>query len=208
MISEQEANDLMSKFLELKEQLKTSKDNKLKREFDAHQAKCISQFNYLISMRTAKYRAFLNYDDLNQEGFEALLKAMNNYNPKKGSFFWWAHKYIETKISRSANLHTTIRYPLKFAKNQAPKRESLLKHTELLQVNEDLFEKRQTEYVINKHVANLADKEKQIITLMYGLDGEEPKSIGAICKELNIPRSSCIKLANNSLKTIKKNLDF
>src|SRR5688572_1576285 len=126
MLTEQEAQDLMIKLIDLRGQIQTSEEKSLKKDLQRHEKICIEKFKYLVTMKTGRYKAFSNYDDLNQEGFEALIKAMNNYNPKKGSFFWWAHKYIDTRISRSANLHTTIRYPLKVAKNTTPHKEAVM----------------------------------------------------------------------------------
>src|ERR1700690_2536210 len=124
MLTELEAQDLMIKLIDLRSKVK--EDASLGAEIRAHEKICIEKFKYLVTMKTGRYKIFNNYEDLNQEGYEALIKAMKNYNPKKGSFFWWAHRYIDTRISRSANLHTTIRYPLKVAKNNAPHKESVM----------------------------------------------------------------------------------
>ncbi len=103
MLTEIEAQDLMIKLIDLRKRAKEAGDPKIISELKKHEKICMEKFRYLVTMKTGRYKAFNNYDDLNQEGFEALVKAMNNYNPKKGSFFWWAHKYIDTRISRSAN---------------------------------------------------------------------------------------------------------
>src|SRR5271157_2851739 len=126
MLTEQEAHDLMTKFIDLRTKFKETGDANIEIELKLHEQECIEKFRYLVTMKTGRYKSFSNYEDLNQEGYEALYKAMNNYNPKKGSFFWWAHKYIDTRISRSANLHTTIRYPLKVAKANTPHKESVM----------------------------------------------------------------------------------
>src|ERR1700723_11201 len=126
MLTEQEAQNLMAKLVDLRMEVKTSEDPKIRAQLNRHEQICIEKFRYLITMRTGRYKAFSNYEDLNQEGFEALIKAMKTYNPKKGSFFAWAHNYIGTRISRSANLHTTIRFPLKVAKANTPHKESIM----------------------------------------------------------------------------------
>ena len=126
MLTEQEAQDLMTTLIDLREKSKNSEDFSVKRQLAKHERVCMAKFKYLVTMKTGRYKVFSNYDDLNQEGFEALIKSMNNYDKNKGSFFWWAHKYIDTRISRSANLHTTIRFPLKVAKNNTPHKETLM----------------------------------------------------------------------------------
>lgn len=204
MLTEPEAQSLMIKFISMREEVKNSDDPVLFKEFRKHEQTCIEKFKYLVTMKTGRYKAFGNYDDLNQEGFEALTKAMVNYNPAKGSFFWWAHKYIDTRISRSANLHTTIRFPLKVAKENAPHKESILPILiEERHCPDKELESSQTTFFIEEAMNTLTEEQKTIINLAYGFDGDKPLSINKICKKLNISRSSCIKSINASLSALK-----
>ena len=207
MLTEQEAQDLMTKLIDLIDQVKTSEDAKIKNELKRHEQICIEKFRYLVTMKTGRYKAFSNYEDLNQEGFEALIKAMNNYNPKKGSFFWWAHKYIDTRISRSANLHTTIRYPLKVAKNNTPHKESVMPLLiEERYCPDKELEESQLNHAIQGAVSVLTSEQREVISLAYGFDGDKPMSINKICKKLNISRLSCIKTINSALSLMKENI--
>ncbi len=209
MLTEQEAQDLMAKLVELRLQSKDSENYKLKNELQRHEQICINKFKYLVTMKTGRYKAFSNYEDLNQEGFEALIKAMKTYNPKKGSFFAWAHHYIGTRISRSANLHTTIRYPLRVAKETAPHKEAIMPTIIEEQYCPDKqLENCQTNFAIQSAISTLSEQQKEIISLAYGLDGDKPISINKICKKLNISRLHCIKLMNNALSTMKENIQI
>lgn len=207
MLTEQEAQDLMTKLIDLRAQAKSSEDAKIVHELKRHESICMDKFRYLITMKTGRYKAFSNYDDLNQEGFEALIKAMNNYNPKKGSFFWWAHKYIDTRISRSANLHTTIRYPLKVAKASTPHKESVMP----LLIEERFcpdkeLEESQSLQAIQGALDKLSNDQRDVINLAFGFDGDKPMSINKICKKLSISRLSCIKAINGALSAMKENI--
>jgi len=207
MLNEQEAQDLMIKWIDLKARIETESNPQLVSEFKKHNRICVEKFRYLVTMKTGRYKAFNNYEDLNQEGFEALYKSMNNYNPKKGSFFWWAHKYIDTRISRSANLHTTIRYPLKVAKATTPHKESVMP----LMIEERYcpdkeLEESQSMQAIQGALALLNSEQKEVINLAYGFDGDKPMSINKICKKLSISRLSCIKTINSALSLMKENI--
>jgi len=204
MLTEQEAQDLMIKLIDLRS--KSDNPNNLN-ELKKHEQVCIEKFKYLVTMKTGRYKAFSNYDDLNQEGFEALIKAMNNYNPKRGSFFWWAHKYIDTRISRSANLHTTIRYPLKVAKNNTPHKETIMPTLiEERHCPDKELENSQLDHAIQGVFTLLTTEQKQVINLAYGFDGDKPMSINKICKKLNMSRLNCIKTINNALSLMKENI--
>jgi RNA polymerase sigma factor (sigma-70 family) len=207
MLTEQEAQDLMIKLIDLRGQIQTSEEKSLKKDLQRHEKICIEKFKYLVTMKTGRYKAFSNYDDLNQEGFEALIKAMNNYNPKKGSFFWWAHKYIDTRISRSANLHTTIRYPLKVAKNTTPHKEAVMPLLiEERYCPDKELEESQLNCAIQGAISVLSPEQKEVVSLAYGFDGDKPMSINKICKKLNISRVVCIKTINSSLSIMKETI--
>lgn len=207
MLTEQEAQDLMTTLIDLRDQVKTNEDAKIRSELKKHEQICMEKFRYLVTMKTGRYKAFSNYDDLNQEGFEALIKSMNNYNPKKGSFFWWAHKYIDTRISRSANLHTTIRYPLKVAKANTPHKESVMPlMIEERHCPDKELEESQLNHAIQGAISALTKEQRDVISLAYGFDGDKPMSINKICKKLNISRLSCIKMINSALSIMKENI--
>lgn len=207
MLTEQEAQDLMIKLIDLRKIVKESGDNKIVSELKKHEKICVEKFKYLITMKTGRYKAFSNYDDLNQEGYEALIKAMNNYNPKKGSFFWWAHKYIDTRISRSANLHTTIRYPLKIARETTPHKEAIMPTLiEEHHCPDKELESSQLNNAIQEAFLTLTKEQQEIINLAYGFSEDKPISINKICKKMNISRLSCIKTINTALSLMKDNI--
>ncbi len=207
MLTEQEANELMGKLIDLRTKLKDSNDAKTVSELKRHEQICIEKFKYLVTMKTGRYKAFSNYEDLNQEGFEALVKAMKTFNPKKGSFFAWAHNYIGTRISRSANLHTTIRFPLKVAKANTPHKESVMPvMIEERYCPDKEVENTQITQAVHNVLFSLTKEQQEIINLAYGFDGDKPMSINKICKKLNISRLNCIKTINNALSLMKENI--
>lgn len=203
-----EAQELMIKLIILRERFEESKSKVDESAFRQHEIICINQFQYLITMRTNRYKQFANYEDLNQEGFEALLKAMKNYNPKKGSWFWWAHKYIDTKISRMANLHSAIRFPLKFAKQTAPHKENKLPTLIENRLPDQAYESLQIENLIHAAMPQLTMEERRVIIMAYGLDGEKPMSINRVCLKLNITRTTCKKLIDGALRSLMKNIQL
>lgn len=208
MINEQESQDLMNKLIELRKKVQDDDQNKqTKIELKRHEQLCIQKFSYLVTMKTGRYKTFSNYEDLNQEGFEALIKSMKNYNPSKGSFFWWAHKYIDTRISRSANLHTTIRYPLRVAKENTPHKEAIMPI--LVEENhcpDKELEQSQTTAMLKGAFDSLTVSQKEIIDLAFGFSGDKPLSINKICKKLNVSRPYCIKTINSALSSMKDSI--
>lgn len=207
MLTVEEAQDLINNLLVLKAKAKESNNKIDILKHKKHENVCVEKFKYLITMRTGKYKNFSNYDDLNQEGMEALVKAIKTYNPKKGNWFWWAHKYIDTRISRSANLHTTIRYPLKVAKQHTPHKEAIMPLLiEDRYCPDKQYEDMQVYSSLEKATNLLSKDQRQLIEMAFGFSGDKPLSINKICKKLNISRVHCIKEINSALALIKENI--
>lgn len=207
MLSRKEAESLMKKLIHMRKLPRKAKTPDVIREYKQHERLCIEKFRYLVTMHTDRYRGFFNYDDLNQEGFEALLKAMKNYNPNKGSFFWWAHKYIETRISRTANLHTTIRYPLKYAKVHTPHKEpNLPTIIDTRFCPDQSLENIEIQRIIQKSMKRLDKQQKKVVKLAFGFTGNKPMSVNKICKKMKISRLSCIKSMNGALDILKQHI--
>lgn len=207
MLTEQEAQDLINKFIRLRTEVSETQDPQKIKEFKHHERMCVEKFDYLVTMKTGRYKSYNNYEDLKQEGRLALVNAMVNYDPTKGNAFWWFHRYIDTRISRSANLHTTIRYPLKVAKEQIPHKEASLPiMIETKHCPDKELELSELFISIENSMNGLSDQQKEVIGLAYGFHGEKPLSVNKICKKLNISRSSCLKSMNTALLSMKEKI--
>ena len=206
MLTEKEAHSLMDTLISLKKQFAENKDRQIEIELKKHEQLCMDKFRYLVSMRTHKYRSFNNYEDLNQEGYEALLKAMLTFQPGKGSFFSWAHHYISTRISRSANLHTTIRYPLQIAKKTPPHKENdLPTQIEERECPDTQLEFSELSYTLQDAMSVLSPQQQNIMYLVFGFDGGKPMSVNKICKKFGLSRIACHKIINESLGLLREN---
>jgi len=204
MITEQEAQQLMVKLIKLRNKAQETNRDKDISLYKSHEQLCIDKFKHLITIRASRYKGFANYEDLVQEGYESLLRAMKNYDPKKGSWFYWAHKYIDTKIARMANAHTVIRYPIKFARQIVPHRESELP----VMIEQQMCPERQQElnelsHLMEVALTTLPTEQQQIVGLYYGFEGDRALSVSAICKQLDISRKHCLELLEGALTTLR-----
>ncbi len=203
-------SNLLDKLVMLRRKCAKSRSRKLHKEFEHIQTQCAKELDYLVEARTRKYKSFSNYDDLRQDGRLALYLALQSYEPEKGDFYWWANKYIKTKISREANRHSTIKIPLKHTKHITPYKVSQLP---VIVDNEpnalESISKGETDTLIRDAVNKLPDDQRRVIELHYEMsDGNhrDSHSIGKICDRLNITRVNCQKLLNEAKKTLKQEL--
>lgn len=204
--------NLLERLVCLRRKYEKTKSLKVQREFEEVQELCTQELEYLVVARTRRYKKFSNYDDLQQDGRLALYLALRSYEPEKGDFYWWANKYIKTKISREANRHSTIKIPLKHTKLVTPYKVSQLpvivdsEPTAIESLSQDEYN-----IMIRKAVQKLPDDQRKVIELHFEISPEShgdksESSIGKICETLKIKRVECIKLLNEAKKSLRQEL--
>lgn len=102
----------VSQLLQWCKELKISESVDLQKRYKNLEKELIEKLTILVVRRCSRYRKFSNHPDLTQDGLEGLCLALKTYDPSKGSFIWWANKYIGTRVARAANQHSTIRIPI------------------------------------------------------------------------------------------------
>ena len=277
-MNEETAQELLIRFCKVKKRFRKNKHNEdIREEFLTIEQNCLDSFRYIVDMYADKYKQFSNYEDIIQEGYVALIYAINSYNPRKGiselkkhakqyykkqannvslikltkqirafnittgyrnvhpfcrkasiktlintnfdqyinilksfnfynqkgnhreflgslifssrgSWFWWAHRYIDTRIARTANAHSVIRFPMSYTKTFLPKKEAITEanQTPVEPKPLDIIQEVETSTQINKTIGELPEIQKKIISLYFGFEHDEPKSTKAICRILNI----------------------
>lgn len=205
--NQEEIDEYARKLIELRDASKKQKNPILTQEYINYQNFCIDKFKYLVDIRVSKYRKFSNFKDLEQDGYEALVLALKTYNPKKGSFTWWADKYISTRISRAANTHSTIRFPLKKAKELKPFKTTAIPILIDMQPNalDNISNSETTDYILQA-INELPKDHQKLISLIYGFQGMKPHSIGTALKTLSVSRSQCLKILAEAKFQLKEKL--
>jgi len=203
-----EINKLAREFLRLKKLVAKNPDNiKFVKKYKRFQNHCTYKLAHLVNIKVSKYRKFTNYCDLKQDGFEALLLAFETFKPNKGDFTWWANKYISTRVSRAANAHSTIRFPLKKAKEMQPYKVGTMPI--LVDQNENPcqhVEAAQKFSFIMEAINELPNTQKQIILMHHEFDGGKNRSVSKISKCLKISRNSCMQLLEEAECSLKDKL--
>jgi RNA polymerase sigma factor (sigma-70 family) len=209
--SQEQLENMAIEFLDLAKKISLSKNKKAIAKYKYKQQDIIKNLKCLVDIRSFKYKKFSNFQDLEQEGFEALLMALNTFKPNTSSFTWWADKYISTRLSRAANAHSTVRVPIKHAKENKPLKASTIP---IIIDEEDGFsilQSKDMEKKILAAVEQLPEINKKIISMLYGLNGIRQYNITQLCEKFSLNKSESTKLVNDSkkkLKTILQNYDY
>ena len=218
----QEQNEKVEKiidqFLLLKKNSIKSPANK--QEFEKFQNFCMQELNFLVQKRVAKYKKFSNYQDLQQDGYEALLYALRTFKREKGCFSWWADKYISTRVSRAANTHSTIRFPLKVTKESKPHKISIDsalingdEQSQLLFMQEThpssalLLEKAEENAIVGILIDKIDQPYQDLLKLTYGFGNQTSLPVSKIIKQFQVSRSQYLRLLEEAKIKFKNLLD-
>lgn len=209
--SQEELENMAIEYLDLNEKISSSKNKSNILNYKNKQQNIIKNLKCLVDIRSYKYKKFSNFQDLEQEGFEALIMALNTFKPNKSSFTWWADKYISTRLSRAANAHSTVRVPIKHAREQKPLKASSIP----IMIDESdgysALESKDLEKKMIEAVNQLPEINKKIITMLYGLNGIRQYNITQLCEKFSLNKSESTKIVNESkkkLKSILQNYDY
>jgi RNA polymerase sigma factor (sigma-70 family) len=186
-LSYEEIDELAEKYVRLRDKAEKTGDKTDILRFESYKNICIQKLKQLVEQRVFKYKQFSNYKDLKQDGFEALISAFRTFDPKKGSFSWWAGKYIKTRISRTANAHSTIKYPI------------------AINPFENMERLDEANY-IKEAIAGLSDQQRLVINMKYGFNGVREYSVGDILTNLSISRLQYTKILSEAEEHIKRYL--
>ena len=201
-----EVNVIAKKFLKLKDLAEHGSESE-KKEYEKYKNYCMNKLSYLIDNKTYRYKRFANYPDLRQDAFDALFNAFKSFKPNEGDFTWWANRYIQTQVSRSANKHSVIRIPLKKAKLTPPHKVSSFP----VMMDEadnaaEVIETMEDSSILHEAINQLPEKQQKIV-LMYFNFADKKASISSISKELKISRPVCVKLLTEAKVSLRNTLE-
>lgn len=203
MLDKLEAEKIINKYVELRDEYK--KTNIKTKDLIDQKNICISKFEYIIRSRISKYKSFSNYEDLKQEGMIGLLYDLENFDTsKKAPFFYWEHKYIDTRVSRAANSHSTIKYPLKIAKENIPHKEAIIPTIIDEKTNPELNTLfMEANIKISKALQEcLSENERKVISMYYGIETKKI-NINKISIETGLDKDTCKKYFRTGLAKLK-----
>lgn len=204
-ITEEEAQSLVLELSNLKNKYQESKSKKDKIKLINHENKMIKKLNYLVLNKTKNYKKFPNYEDLNQDGLEALVMGLKSFDKSKGSIFWWLHKYIDTRIHRSANAYSTVRVPLAVAKKMPPKIDQMSPTIESKKDNQEtIFINNENKKLLKRYANELNLEDQELFNDLIGID-KDSLSVDEYSKKTGLNKNKINFKLKKIIKTMQEN---
>ena len=186
------------------------------KEGDEDAKKVLIERNLRLVAHVCKKYAWSNVDqdDLISIGTIGLIKGINSFNPDKNiKLATYTAKCIENEIlmfmrsSKKQNQEVYLNEPIGKDKddNVVTLQEVLENDEKNIEEAVDLKFKVKELYEKMKDV--LQNREKQILEMRFGLDGEKPKTQKEIAKLLNISRSYVSRIETKAINKLSKEIE-
>lgn len=186
------------------------------KEGDEDAKKVLIERNLRLVAHVCKKYAWSNVDqdDLISIGTIGLIKGINSFNPDKNiKLATYTAKCIENEIlmfmrsSKKQNQEVYLNEPIGKDKD-----DNVVTLQEVLENDERNIEdavdlKFKVKELYDKMKDVLQNREKQILEMRFGLDGEKPKTQKEIAKLLNISRSYVSRIETKAIYKLSKEIE-
>jgi hypothetical protein len=206
MINQEYIEEIAREYCRHRDAVRVKKTPANEGAFSNYKNWAIGKLKPLVEIRSSRYKKFANHPDLEQDGYEALMLALNSFDPKKGSFTWWADKYIATRISRCANSHSVIHIPIKQARETKP-----LKVNEFPLMIDDANDplRAAVDNQTSDRLIGLINQLEgaDIIKHVFGIGGNRTTTIKSAMVRFGKSRSEIMKIINESKEKLKEMIE-
>ena len=164
----------------------------------------------LVASRVSRFEGRgVDSDDLEQEGMVGLIKAASRFDPENGTrFSTLATMWIDGEMRRAVQKAQQVRLPIYIQKEQAEEvvrpsfREAGTSGEDGVLDPEDRnspspeqqLELSRWRENVEARLPMLSKRELMVLTSVYGLDGEQPKTVTVLAKEHGVSRGMISKI--------------
>lgn len=165
--------------------------------------KVILKLSFLVYGQTRQYRNFPNYEDLVQEGFVGLARAVKKFdwtlNP---NFFGYVDQWIRHSVKRAASRFDIVYNPNKTRVVYSEPDENEIDVG--ASPEEDMFNKELSEN-IDLVLCEFSEREREIVRKIFGLGGVLPETLREIGPQFNLTHERVRQIKNAVIDKLKKN---
>jgi RNA polymerase primary sigma factor len=180
---------------------KTDIDKKVKQIHD----RLVSDLAFLVYSNARPYTRFPNYEDLVQEGFIGLLKAVRRFEYARfPNFFVYAEQWIRHGVKRAASRFDVVYSPNRERVVYAEPAELGVEELDDSTPEDSFFFKEKVEQ-INKVLDEFPERDREIVKRIFGLGGYQTQTLRDIGPLYNITYERVRQIKNSVILKLRKN---
>lgn len=168
------------------------------------QEKIFIGLRFLVYNNVKFYRKFPNYDDLVQEGFIGLLKAIRKFNYELfPNFFVYSERWIRHYVKRAASRFDVV---------YCPNRNRVVYADPSEVGEEELADSPEEEYIIKESVQKVreilnefSDRDREIVERIFGLNNNNPQTLRDIGPSYDLTYERVRQIKNHVISKLRKN---
>lgn len=176
-------------------------DKKVKQIHD----RLVSDLGFLVYTLARPYTRFPNYEDLVQEGFIGLLKAVRRFEYARfPNFFVYAEQWIRHGVKRAASRFDVVYSPNRERVVYAEPAELGVEELDDSTPEDTFFLKEKVEQ-IHKVLDEFPERDREIVKRIFGLGGYQTQTLRDIGPMYNITYERVRQIKNSVISKLRKN---
>lgn len=184
----------------------TLSDSQKNRKVKKIQDDIIVKLSFLVHGQTRIYRSFPNYEDLVQEGFLGLLKAVRKFDCNAyANFFAYAEQWIRHSVKRAASRFDVVYNPNKTRVVYSEPDENEI---DFDADPEEIWFDKEKKNGIEKILNEFPERDREIVNRIFGLGGHDPQTLREIGPQFNLTYERVRQIKNNVMDKLKQHQDM
>lgn len=176
----------------------------LAKKVSAIQNKIVERLSFLVYSNAKMYRGFPNHEDLVQEGFIGLLRAVRKFNRTLfPNFFVYSEGWIRHSVKRAASHFDVVFNPNKIRVVYAEPSE--IGEEETNDTPEEVFFEKEKSQKINEVLDEFPDRDREIVKRIFGLGKYRPQTLREIGPMFNLSHERIRQIKNKVITKLRKN---
>ncbi len=180
-------------------------DEVLNREIATIHAKIVEGLSFLVYSNCKSYRKFPNYEDLVQEGFIGLLKAVRRFDRNLfPNFFVYSELSIRGCVKRAASRFDIVYNPNRTRVVYAEPAE-IGKEEEVKETPEDTFFAKEKSSKIEEVLNDFPIRDREIVKRIFGLGEYKQQTLREIGPLFDLTHERIRQIKNKVISKLRKN---
>lgn len=177
----------------------------LNREISATHDKIVEKLSFLVYSNCKMYRKFPNYEDLVQEGFIGLLRAVRKFNRNLfPNFFVYSERWIRHSVKRAASRFDIVYNPSKTRVVYAEPAE-IGREEEADVTPEKTFFDKEKSSKIEEVLGDFPIRDREIVKRIFGLGEFDQQTLREIGPLFDLTHERIRQIKNKVILKLRKN---